>query len=85
MFYYAEENVAFMTQADARRYFHEHSLHELYDDSFTFDEFLDKHYRISDVFRMTEDEKESIIDDYYDYLFDIWFEEDVVDVEVYSG
>ena len=29
--------------------------------------------------------KEEIIDDYYDYLFDIWFEEDVSDVELYKG
>lgn len=85
MFYYAEENIVFMTQADARQYFHEHGMHELYDDSFTFDEFLDRRYRLSDIFRMLEDDKEEVIDEYYEYLFDIWFEEDVNHVDVYNG
>jgi hypothetical protein len=85
MFYYAEENIAFMTKEDARNYFNENGMHELYDDSFTFNEFLERRYQLSDIFRMTEDEKEEIIDDYYDYLFDIWFEEDVSDVELYKG
>jgi hypothetical protein len=85
MFYYTEENIVFYDKANARNYFYEFGMHELYDDSFTFNEFLDKRYELSDIFRMSEDEKEDIIDEYYDYLFDIWFEEDVSSVDVYNG
>lgn len=84
VYYYAEEAVVFPTKSDARNFFFETDLVEQYDTDYEFREFLKENYSIDDVFKMTDDEKQNVVDDYEEALFEDWLDEEVVKCELYE-
>lgn len=84
VYYYAEEAVVFPTKSDARNFFFETDLVEQYDTDYEFREYLRENHSIDEVFKMTDDEKQNIVDDYEEALFEDWLDEEVVKCELYE-
>lgn len=84
VYYYADEAVVFPTNSDAKNFFFESDLVEQYDTDYEFREFLKENYSIDEVFKMTDDEKQNVVDEYEEALFEDWLDEEVVKCELYE-
>jgi hypothetical protein len=85
VYYYGEEAIVFADLSDARDYFFEEDIVRGYDDDYAFRRFLDESYTLVELFKMKDDEKEDVICDYEEGLFDEWVEEELVKCELYGN
>ena len=79
-----ESSVIFLSKEDAREFFKEKKLDEDMSYEYSFNEYLKDHYRYEEVFAMSNEEKEEVIEEYGEYLADMWIDEDLIEVELYE-
>ena len=82
--YIYNSEVCFLCDAGARKYFFRTGLDNEVEYDFPFETYLKEHFSCVDLFTLIEDEKQEIIQDYKDYLFEQWFEHEVEQIVLYD-
>ena len=84
-YYLGSENLVFLTEEDARNYFNEEEVYHCETKHLSLDEFLDeKGYYCEQVFFLSEREKEDILANYHEALFENWVSEELITCDIYE-
>ena len=85
MYYFHEERLVFLTKEDVRDYFFTEEVYKDEADYFCLNEFLNsKCYNCEDVFLLDETEKENILTEYHEVLFENWVNHELVECYIYE-
>lgn len=84
-YYLESERLVFLTEEDARDYFIKEEVYHCESECLTLNEFLnDKGYNCGQVFFLDEREKEDILADYNEALFENWVSEELITCDMYE-
>lgn len=84
-YYLESERLVFLTEEDARDYFIKEEVCHCESEYLTLNEFLnDKGYNCGQVFFLDEREKEDILADYNEALFENWVSEELITCDMYE-
>ena len=84
-YYLESERLVFLTKEDARDYFFKKEVYYCECEYISLNEFLnDKGYNCEQVFFLDEREKEDILADYHEALFENWVSEELITCDMYE-
>lgn len=83
-YYYAKKKLFFLTEEEARNYFYEKQVFYEMEDEFSFGCALSERYTIIDVFRMTDKQKNCILDEFRERPFEDWIEGELSPCDMYK-
>ena len=84
-YYLGSESLVFLTEEDARNYFDGEEVYHCESEYLSLNEFLDeKGYSCEQVFFLSEREKEDILTDYHEALFEHWINEELITCDIYE-
>ena len=84
-YYFESERLVFLTKEDARDYFFKKEVYGYDSEYISLNEFLnDKGYNCEQVFFLDEREKEDILADYNEALFENWVDEELIACDMYE-
>lgn len=82
-YYFAEARLVFLTNREARKFFFEEEFSSIVDD-YDFNAFLENRFSHYALFTMTNEEKEEVLSDYHEYLFDCWVDDELIACDMYE-
>ena len=84
-YYLESERLVFLTKEDARDYFIKEEVCHCESECFSLNDFLnEKGYNCGQVFFLDEREKEDILADYHEALFENWVDEELIACDMYE-
>ena len=84
-YYLGSERLVFLTEEDARDYFIKEEVCHYESEYLSLDDFLnEKGYNCGQVFFLDEREKEDILADYHEALFENWVDEELIACDMYE-
>ena len=84
-YYLESERLVFLTKEDAKDYFFKKEVYGYDSEYISLNEFLNnKGYNCEQVFFLDEREKEDILADYHEALFENWVDEELIACDIYE-
>lgn len=84
-YYLESEGLIFLTEGDARKYFFEGELYRFTPNRIDWNEFLSSQgYTYEDIFFLDGAEKEGIVSDYHEALFQSWVREELTKYDMFD-
>lgn len=84
-YFYENERLVFLTVEDARKFFFEEELYGDVSTHFTLNDFLNEaEYNYECIFYLSDVEKEDILSEYHETLFEFWAREELLECDVYE-